>query len=397
MVTETIAPGYKKTEIGIIPEDWEVKKLRDILDYEQPARYIVKSTKYDDGNEIPVLTANKAFILGYTNETEGVFTKVPVIIFDDFTTDCKFVTFPFKVKSSAIKILRVKDKSDIRFIFGKMQLVNFPLGDHKRYYLSEYQNLEISLPSPKEQAAIAQVLSDTDSLIDSLDKLIEKKKSIKQGTMQQLLTGKKRLPGFSEDWEVKKLGELGYFKGGDGFSTKYQGKREGIYPFYKVSDMNNIGNEIFMYNSNNYIDQSIQKKIKAFIFPPTTIIFAKIGEAMFLERKKILLQESCIDNNMMGFIPDNNVINPKFIYYLFTNIKFSRFVSRTALPVVNEKDIANLNIKIPKDKEEQSAIAQVLSDMDSEIERLEQKRDKYKQLKIGMMQQLLTGRIRLKW
>ena len=91
-----------------IPTGWQEKKLGDVLDYERPDNYIVKSTIYNSNNKIPVLTANKSFVLGYTDENFGIYENIPAIIFDDFTTDSKFVNFPFKVKSSAIKILKEK-------------------------------------------------------------------------------------------------------------------------------------------------------------------------------------------------------------------------------------------------------------------------------------------------
>lgn len=173
---------------------WEVKKLGEILSYEQPTKYLVKSTEYYDNNDIAVLTANKSFILGYTDENDSVFENVPVAIFDDFTTASKYVDFPFKVKSSALKILKLKNESsDLRFVFGKMQLIQFPLGDHKRYWISEYQHLKIEVPSIKEQTAIAQILSDMDDEIEALEQKLAKYRRIKQGMMQELLTGKTRL------------------------------------------------------------------------------------------------------------------------------------------------------------------------------------------------------------
>ena len=175
-------------------DKWETKKLGEVLAYEQPTKYLVKSTEYYDNSEIAVLTANKSFILGYTDETDGVFENVPVIIFDDFTTASKFVEFPFKVKSSALKILKLKDENhNLNFLFGKMQLIRFPLGGHKRYWISEFQHLEIETPSFDEQNAISQVLIDMDAEIEALERKRDKYKSIKQGMMQELLTGKTRL------------------------------------------------------------------------------------------------------------------------------------------------------------------------------------------------------------
>jgi len=186
-------PGTKRTEVGVIPEDWELKRIGDLLDYERPDQYIVASDEYSDVG-VPVLTANKSFILGHATEDFGVYENVPVIIFDDFTTESKLVDFPFKVKSSAIKILKPKgSQTDIRYVYGIIQLIHFPIGDHKRYYISEYQHLKVGVPPLPEQRAIAQVLSDMDAEIEALERQRAKAQSIKQGMMQELLTGRIRL------------------------------------------------------------------------------------------------------------------------------------------------------------------------------------------------------------
>jgi type I restriction enzyme S subunit len=173
---------------------WETLKLRDLLSYERPDAYIVHNTEYTEHGQVPVLTANKSFILGYTIEDFGICSEIPVIVFDDFTTDCKYVDFPFKVKSSAIKLLRPKhDRISLRFLFERMQLIRFPLGDHKRYYISEYQDLDLSVPGFAEQTAIAAVLSDMDAAIAALEAKLAKARLVKQGMMQALLTGRVRL------------------------------------------------------------------------------------------------------------------------------------------------------------------------------------------------------------
>jgi type I restriction enzyme S subunit len=173
---------------------WETKTLGELLDYEQPTKYLVKDTEYSDNHNTPVLTAGKTFILGYTAEETGIFDKLPVIIFDDFTTAIKFVDFPFKAKSSAMKMLKPKNKEvNLKFVFEKMSLIDFMLGDHKRYWISEYQNIEIDTPKPDEQNAITNVLSDMDSEIAKLESQLSKYKNLKQGMMQNLLTGKIRL------------------------------------------------------------------------------------------------------------------------------------------------------------------------------------------------------------
>jgi type I restriction enzyme, S subunit len=176
-------------------EGWKVKQLGDFLDYEQPTKYLVSNTEYDDNNQIPVLTAGKTFILGYTDEEHGIFNNLPVIIFDDFTTAIKFVDFPFKAKSSAMKMLLPKnDKVNLRFIYEVMLQIKYPLGDHKRHWIGEYRQIEIIVPStPEEQSHIATILSDMDAEITSLETKLEKYKNVKLGMMQTLLTGKIRL------------------------------------------------------------------------------------------------------------------------------------------------------------------------------------------------------------
>jgi type I restriction enzyme, S subunit len=176
-------------------EDWEVKKLGDFLDYEQPTEYLVSDTEYNDNNQTPVLTAGKTFILGYTNEEHGIFKNLPVIIFDDFTTAIKYVDFPFKAKSSAMKMLIPKnDKVNLRFVFEIMLQIKYQVADHKRHWIGEFSKLEITVPpTPEEQKKIATILSDMDAEITALQNKLEKYKKIKLGMMQNLLTGKIRL------------------------------------------------------------------------------------------------------------------------------------------------------------------------------------------------------------
>jgi len=174
--------------------EWKPKKISELLRYQRPDKFIVRSTDYEDSGDVPVLTANKSFILGYTTEDFGVYDDLPVIIFDDFTTDHKYVDFPFKIKSSAIKILKAQNEDvNLKFVSERMRLLKFPLGEHKRYYISEYQNMELPTPEPDEQIAIAKVLTDMDAEIARLEQRREKTLALKQGMMHALLTGKTRL------------------------------------------------------------------------------------------------------------------------------------------------------------------------------------------------------------
>ena len=174
--------------------EWEVKQLGSLLAYEQPTKYLVSSSEYSDANDVPVLTAGKTFILGYTNEDYGIFSNLPVIIFDDFTTATKYVTFPFKAKSSAMKLLKPRNPSvNLRFVFELMQLIVFKPSEHKRYWISEYQKLEVKMPDKKEQSFIMIVLSDMDAELAALEARRDKTRDLKQAMMQELLTGKTRL------------------------------------------------------------------------------------------------------------------------------------------------------------------------------------------------------------
>lgn len=155
---------------------WKEYELGELLEYEQPTAYIVQSTKYDDKYPTPVLTAGKSFILGYTNETEGIFDKLPVIIFDDFTTATQYVNFKFKVKSSAMKILNVNTDLVLpKFIFYRMQIIDFDHSTHKRYWIQQYSRIKVSVPDSLDEqqrivSQIEELFSDLDGGVATLEK-----------------------------------------------------------------------------------------------------------------------------------------------------------------------------------------------------------------------------------
>ena len=153
---------------GNLPDGWMLCRLEDIVEYEQPQEYIVQSTEYSPQYKTPVLTAGKSFIIGYTNETKGVFKDVPVIIFDDFTTDSKFVDFPFKVKSSAMKILHVKDGINIQYVCQFMSITRLISDTHKRYWISEYSKIPIPVPPRAEQDRIINKVNELFQILDSI-------------------------------------------------------------------------------------------------------------------------------------------------------------------------------------------------------------------------------------
>jgi len=162
-----------------LPKGWVSVSLDSLLNYEQPQKYIVASTEYCESYPTPVLTAGKTFIIGHTNESDGIFNDhLPVIIFDDFTTATQFVTFPFKVKSSAMKILHVvSPELNIKFLFYRMQLIRHNATTHKRYWISDYSKNIVELPPlPEQQRIVAKI----DALFSELDKGVETLRTVQQ-------------------------------------------------------------------------------------------------------------------------------------------------------------------------------------------------------------------------
>lgn len=168
-----INPSFKPCDNGHypqLPDGWCKCRLEDIVEYEQPQAYIVNSTDYDDRYLTPVLTAGKSFVIGYTNETEGIYQNTPCIIFDDFTTDSKLVDFPFKVKSSAMKILKVADDIEIEYVAMFMNITRLIGDTHKRYWISEYSKLCIPIPPKEEQK---RIINAANAMFEKLDAIIE--------------------------------------------------------------------------------------------------------------------------------------------------------------------------------------------------------------------------------
>ena len=164
---------------------WESMKFKNILNYERPDKYIVKSDNYSN-NGIPVLTANKSFILGYTQESSFYEKPLPIIIFDDFTLDCKLVKFPFKIKSSAIKILSSNNFSDIWFDFYLLKATSFIKEGHARHYISIVQNKKINVPCEQEQQKIGNLLSKVDQLIELEKKKLQNLQQVKKCLLQNM-------------------------------------------------------------------------------------------------------------------------------------------------------------------------------------------------------------------
>ena len=178
-----------KKRLKDFSKPWSTVELEEVFDYIQPTPYLVESTNYANSYSTPVLTAGKTFVLGFTNETTGIYNDLPVIIFDDFTTDSKYVDFPFKAKSSAMKILKIKSGYNILFAYEAMQMIHFGVGGHERHWISKYSKLTIDVPNIEEQDAIAAVVSATNKELSLLKRELEQEEQKKKALMQLLLTG----------------------------------------------------------------------------------------------------------------------------------------------------------------------------------------------------------------
>ena len=398
-----VKPGYKQTEVGVIPEEWDVSSVGDSFEVCNHLRLpISQAVRERMAGPYPYYgpTSIQSWINEYRVEGECV------LIGEDGDHFLKWRSQPmtllvrgkFNVNNHAHLVRGTKNLTEwFYWFFANRDITAYLTRQGAgRYKLTKAALLQIPcvLPSPPEQRAIAGALSDVDALIGALDQFIAKKRDLKQAAMQQLLTGQTRLPGFSGEWETVPAGEVGRFRGGTGFPLRLQGKSEGIYPFYKVSDMNNEGNETFMEASNNWISESVRKDLGPMLFPANSTVFAKVGAAIFLERKRILTRPSYIDNNMTAFVLNAGRADFRFVHYLLLDTKLSALVATTALPCLNGKQLSELPLALPP-LAEQTSIAAVLSDMDAELGGLEQRLAKTRALKQGMMQELLTGRTRL--
>lgn len=254
--------------------------------------------------------------------------------------------------------------------------------------------LPVPLPSSRaEQEAIAEALSDADALIESLDQLIAKKRLIKQGAMQELLTGKRRLPGFSGEWEVKRLADLADIRSGGTPSTAQPQFWDGGVKWCTPTDITALDGFKYLSNTARTISAEGLKASSAEIIPKHSIVMtsrATIGECA------INTVPMTTNQGFKNFVPFDSV-DAEFLYYLLTTQRagFIGLCSGSTFLEIGKTQLSGYQVQVPKTKSEQTAIATILSDMDTELAALESRLAKARQLKQGMMQELLTGRIRL--
>jgi type I restriction enzyme S subunit len=254
----------------------EKVKLGDILEYEQPTNYIVDSVNYEDGFSTPVLTAGKSFILGYTDEITGVFNNLPVIIFDDFTTAFHYVDFPFKVKSSAMKILKpVKERADLKYLYYKMQTISLDTDLHKRYWISTYSQIQIPLPPLPQQQKIANILDAADALRQNDKVLIAKYDELTQALFLDMFGDPVSNPKGWEKVELKKCTS----KIGSG-STPRGGKETYITEGIALIRSLNIYDNEFKYKNLAYISQEQADKLNNVIVESSDVLFNITGASV---------------------------------------------------------------------------------------------------------------------
>jgi type I restriction enzyme S subunit len=378
--------------------DWPIRRLGELLSYEQPGRYLVSSTDYLQAGGVPVLTAGKTFVLGYTSESWGVYRTLPVIIFDDFTTASKYVTFPFKAKSSAMKMLKARSGVNLRFVYERMQLINFPIADHKRRWITEFSKLEIPTPSLEEQQQIAGRIADCDDLIASLEGLIAKKRNIKQGLMQELLTGRTRLPGFKGDWVDLRVANASHLKARIG----WQGLKTGEYQ--NSGEYRLVGGTDFRagrvnWESTPFVDKWRYDQDKNIQLQEGDVLITKDGTIGKVALVENLPGPATLNSGVFVLRPKHDAYDPRFIFVMLRSRFFEEFVAGlSAGSTINhlyQKDLVTLILTVPSAIEEQKAIARVLLDADDEIAALERRLESARAIKQGMMQELLTGRTRL--
>lgn len=368
--------------------EWRARPLGDLLRYEQPGRYLVRSTNYAPRGRYPVLTAGKTFVLGYTNEPDGAYTHHPVIIFDDFTTASKYVDFDFKAKSSAMKMLTARSgEADLRFVYERMQLIDYPIFDHKRRWIAEFSKIEVDVPQLDEQTAIAEVATDLSAYIASLESLFAKKSAIRQGMLQRVFA----LP--EEGKQRAAIGALvGMLSGGtpDRSNEAYW---SGSIPWISATTLKNL--EV---DSSDQAVTEMAVRVGSKMAPLHSTLVLVRGSALHSEiRASLVTSPVCFNQDVKALVPAAK-LEPKFLTYsIHANAsRLLRLVTSAGntAGVLDTKVLKDFEIWLPE-RPRQRAVVAMIDDVTAEIDTLRLRIAKARAMKTGMMQQLLTGRTRL--
>lgn len=324
----------------------KIIELNEVLDYQQPTPYIVKSTDYMESGDIPVLTAGKTFILGYTKEKKGIFTgPFPVIIFDDFTTATKLVNFPFKVKSSAMKILLPKANVDIKYIFYFLQTQKFSAETHKRYWISVCAKTKILLPPMAEQKRIVRKIEELFGVIDRdiqrLTDTLEQLSQFRQSVLEKLLNS--HIPNST-------LGEL------------LQPRRERIIPSLKNQEMPYVGLDSIEPGAlaPSKIETLQQTKSSCFLFCKDDVLYGRMRS--YLNKVFKADFKGAASAEFIVF-PKSEKILPDYLKYLLHQHRFVVFATKNASgdrPRVKfEEDLAPFRFYLPSLPEQQKIVDEI--------------------------------------
>lgn len=411
-----IAEGYKETEVGVIPDDWRVYKLGDVGDVKMCKRiFSYQTTKKGDVPFYKIGTFGKepdAYIdkdLYKEFRRKYSFPKKGYLLISASGTIGRTVEYngedAYYQDSNIIWLDNDESIITNEYLKYTLQVIKYNTEGStiKRLYNSIIKSsIFVIPPSLKEQEAIAKVLTDTDNLIQALEKVITKKKAIKKGAMQQLLTppnkGGKRLPGFSGDWIDKSLGESSILKARIGWQglTTNEYLKTGEYCLVTGTDFNNgvidWDNCVYVEKERYIQDINIQLKVNDILVTKD----GTIGKVAFVDK---LNNPTTLNSGVFVLRPIKESYLPKYLYHVLMSRHFKSFLSKltagSTISHLYQKDFVYYSFSVPPTKGEQEAIATVLSDMDKEIEALEVKKEKYMQLKKGVAQELLTGKTRL--
>lgn len=391
--------GYKQTEVGVIPEDWAVLNVGEAFDICNNLRLPISAkVRREMAGEYPYYGPTK--IQDYLAEyrVDGEFALIGEdgdhFLDYEYKPQTQYVIGKFNVNNHAHLVRGKIGLAQWFYLYFRNRDISTYLTRQGagRYKLNKAALVSIpcAIPSELEQRAIATALSDMDTLLDGLDQLITKKRDLKQAAMQQLLTGQTRLPGFEGKWEVKRLGELAEMGSGGTPLSSVTAYYDGSIPWVSISDMTN-GGKIIDNTERNLTELGFSNSA-AQMFPSGTVLYAMYAS---LGECSIAGASLCTSQAILGIRAKSN-LHAEFLYYYLTSLKsiIKTLGQQGTQSNLNKSMVQNFRLNLPP-VTEQTAIATVLSDMDSEIESLEQRRHKTRDLKQAMTQELLTGRTRL--
>ena len=389
-----VKQGYTQSEVGVIPEDWDIKILKKVAPLQRG--FDLPYSQMKDGS-YPVVFSNGvgAYHAQYMVKGPGVVTGRSGTIGKVHYVDENY--WPHNTSLWVTNFCGNYPK----YIYYLFNTINWELYNSgsgvPTLNRNDIHDLKCVIPSIEEQKRIAEALSDVDSMISSLEKLIVKKKAVKQGAMQELLTGKKRLPGFTGEWGKYTVGKMGEFYSGlTGKSKKDFDCGNARYITF-LNVLSNIKIDTSVLAAVDVKENESQNAVKKgdLFFNTSSETPEEVGMCAVLDED---LDNTFLNSFCFGFRLNDKTHNPLFLSYYLNSAIGRKIMSVLAQGAtrynLSKNNFAETVIQLPG-KEEQNAIASILSDMDNEIEALDQKLEKTRQIKQGMMQQLLTGKIRL--